>query len=249
MTNAISIRRILPERPPDFPHDDAVLIADPQPDLHLQALDKLNTAPTEQQQFDPPTAVAATMYSQLTQSAQQAEAVLAMDFSLTSYGSPVKVELPMNQLPTLDIFLCHAPSQTSTTIYGCQEGTAASKLPRWRSQLPAATVRLVENKPIRTRTDFIGAVATLRQRKAPEVHTIVARHEIPLTYTLEIPQLHYDQIQHLNILQNRMRAKRTAKHKGEQIHTLMTVQATIMLTRSHLKRREDFQKWRSAEWT
>ena len=243
------IQRVLPDQPPAISNDENVLMAVPDPGLHLRALDKLDPATTEHRQREPQVAMAATMYNQLTQVAQQAEAILAMAFSLTSYGPPITVDLPMNQLPTLGIILRDAPSQHNTTIQGCQEGTAASRLPRWRSQLQAATVRLVGDTPIRTRNDFIGAVATLRQRRATRVHIIVARHEIPLTHTLEIPQLHYDQLKHVNTIQNRMRAQRTAKHKGEQIYMLMTAQATIMLTRSQLKRREDYQQWRSAEWT
>ena len=254
MADAI-IRRIVPDRPLDSAHmttahkADAALMAEPHPDLHLRALDTIDPSRTDQRESAPLTAVAAQLYSHLTPSAQQAEAVLAMDFNLTSYGPPITVALPMNQRPTLGILLRDSPSQTNTTIYGCQEGTAASKLPRWRSQFQAATVRRVEDTPIRTRTDFIGAVATLRQRRVPKVHIIVAKHEVPLTHTLDIPQLHYDQLKHLNTLQNRMRAKRTAKHKGEQIHLLTTTTAAIQLTRSQLKRRDDYQQWRTAEWT
>ena len=185
MANDI-IRSIITDIPPASDHTYAALIVDPRPELHPRALDKIDPTPTEQCEPAPQTTVAATLYSQLPPSAQAA--VLAMDFNRTSYGGPpIKVELPMNQLPTLGILLRDAPSRSSTTIYGCQAGTAVSKLPRWRSQLQAATIRRVDDNVIRTKTDFIAAVATLRQRRAPKVTIIVARHEIPLTPTLAIP--------------------------------------------------------------
>ena len=163
------------------------------------------------------------------------------------------IQLPMNQLPTLGILL-RDTSPSSTVIHGFHEGTAASKLPRWRSQLQQATVRTVEAHPIRSRQDFANTITTLRRRRTPKVTIIVARHEVPLSDTQAIPQLHYDQLRHLNTIQNVMRQQqwrslRTAKRKGEQVNILQTTTETIMLTRSQLKRRDDYQTWRKAEWT
>ena len=257
------IKRILSDTPPISTADP--LIADLRPELHLRDLDKLDQTPGEQRAAAPATAVAATMYSSLSNKECQAEAILALEFSTTSYGPPIRIDLPMNQLPTLGLLLRDNSTHTRTIVFGCQEGTAVSKLPRWRSQIKDATVRTVADNPICSRTEFIGAITSLRRSRTPRVSIIVAKHEIPETDTLEIPQLHYDQLRHLNTIQNGMMClqdhlehlttlqtgphlQRTAKHKGERIIMLTTTRETIMLTRSQLKKREDYQQWRVAEW-
>jgi hypothetical protein len=94
----------------------------------------------------------------------------------------------------------------------------------------------------------VRAITALRgYQRTPRVSIIVAKHEVPHIDTLDIPQLHYDQLRNLNTLQH-MRRQRTTKHKSAQIFLLTTRTKTIMLTRSQLKKREDYQQWRIAEW-
>jgi hypothetical protein len=98
------ITSILPPQQ-STPPPTSPLIMEPQPDLHLRALDKLDQSPGESRNPLPTTAVAASMFETLSPQAQRAEAVLALEFSTQSYGPSITIHLPMNQLPTLGILL------------------------------------------------------------------------------------------------------------------------------------------------
>jgi hypothetical protein len=52
----------------------------------------------------------------------------------------------------------------------------------------------------------------------------------------DMPQLHYDQLRHINMIHNAM--EETARG---------VMEAIISLTRAQLKHRPDFERWRRAE--
>ena len=212
------------------PPDDTWLQRDDTTPL-LSDLDTMHPSSSDLRESGPITAVAAIMFSSIEEQKQQLERVLALESTTNGFGPPIRIAFPMNQLPTLGLILQDSPSQTTTTVIGCQEGTVASRLPRWRSQFKDATVRSVGDVRIRDKATFVGAIATLRQRRAPQVHIIMVRHEVPEQPTRDIPQLHYDQLRHINRLQNLCR-QRTAKHKESKMYIITTLTETIMLTRS-----------------
>ena len=244
MANAI-IQQTLPPRVASTLPEDTLLRTDDTAPL-LTELDTMHPASCDLRDSTLTTAVAAAMYTSIPEQKRQMERVLALESTTHSFGPPIRIVLPMNQLPTLGLIL--QDTQTTTTVVGCQEGTAASRLPRWRSQFKDATIRSVGAETVRDKATFAGVIATLRQRRTPLVHIILARHEVPELPIVDMPQLHYDQLKHINHLQNRCR-QRTAKHKECKMMVIMTLSETIMLTRSQLKKRSDYQQWRLAEWT
>jgi hypothetical protein len=151
----------------------------------------------------------------------------------------------MNRLPTLGLVLQDTPTTTmNTLVIGCQKGMAASRLPRWRSMFKDATIRSIGDQQIRNKAIFVAMIASLRQRRTPQVHIILARHKVPELHrsTPGIPQLHYDQRNSV------ARSRGTAKHKETKIILIMSLAGMIALTRSQLKKLSDYQTWRHAEW-
>jgi hypothetical protein len=69
----------------------------------------------------------------------------------------------------------------------CQEGTAASRLPKWRSQIKGSTVRTMDGHPINSRHGFIIMVTNLRRQKVRKVKIVVAKHAITAVPNADIP--------------------------------------------------------------
>lgn len=75
------------------------------------------------------------------------------------------------------------------------------------------------------------AVANLRRGKVHKVKIVVAKHAIAAVVSNDIPQLHYDQLRHIqNITTN-------LPH-----HSDLVVQV-ITLTRAQLKKTPEFYQW------
>ena len=76
-------------------------------------------------------------------------------------------------------------------------------------------------------------VANLRRQKVRKVKIVVAKHAISAVPCDDIPQLHYDQLRHI-------------QHVKSTRHGEDTV--TITLTRAQLKKTPDFNHWVQGEW-
>jgi hypothetical protein len=127
------INRYLPPQPPSDDMD--FLVQDATLGIHLRDLDKVNPAPWELRQDVPPTtALAATLFVQMTPQRQQQERILSSEPATVDFLPPSHIHLPMNLHPTLGVLLMDSSTQEETIISGVQEGKAASRLPRWRSQ-------------------------------------------------------------------------------------------------------------------
>ena len=172
----------------------------------LGELDQMDPNSCELRQSPPQTAVAALMFTSTSEQKRQLDRILALHCSTDSYVPPIWISLPMNRLPTLGLILQDTPTNMNTLVIGCQEGTAASQLPRWRSMFKdARTIRSIGIQQIRNNAMFVATIASLRQSRTPQVHILLARHEGPDLHTNpDIPQLHYDQLHHINSLQNSM---------------------------------------------
>lgn len=106
--------------------------------IHLRDLDKVNPAPWEFRHDAVPTttAMAATLFAQMTPHLQQQEHILSSEpATAVDFMPPFQIHLPMNLHPALGILLADSSVQEETIISGFQEGTAASHLPRWRFQI------------------------------------------------------------------------------------------------------------------
>ena len=195
------------------PADDTWLQAADSTSL-LGELDQMDPNSCELCQSPPQTVVAAVMFTSTSEQKRQFDRVLALDSSTDSYGPPIWISLPMNRLPTLGLVLQDTPTNMNMLVIGCQEGAAASRLPRWRSMFKDATIRIIGIQQIRNKAMFVARIASLRQRRTPQVHILLARHEVPDLHTNpDIPQLHYDQLHRINSLQNSMaRPRRTGSN-------------------------------------
>ena len=204
----------------------------------IRDLSTFNPDPEERRPATPTTAAAATLYSQLTPAAQNAELVLNLTVSCNGFAKPVhQLTVKLNQHPTLGFILRDSTKTTETTILGCQEGTAVSRIPQWRSRIKDAVVRKLQSTRIHTKDEFVNQLHQLRHHRVPQVTVEVAKYEVPDTQNMEMPQLHYDQLRHINMMQNAM--KEVAQGG---------VDAIISLTRMQLKQRSDYEKWKQAEW-
>ena len=213
--------------------DHGLLVHDNSPGLHLQDLDKVQRIPdTQRHEEFPQTATAATLYAQMTARDQQQERTLRVEYTTDNFLPPVSIHLPMNLHPTLGLLLTDSRLQEETIISGCQEGTAASRLPRWRSQIKGSTVREVEGHGVTHRQGFITTVANLRRNKVRKVKIVVAKHAVSAIPCDDVPQLHYDQLRHIHQV--------TSNPEADIV--------VITLTRAQLKKTPEFHHWVQGEW-
>ena len=75
--------------------------------------------------------VTATASQLLTDTDQ--EEILHIDASFDMYAAPTVLHVPMNRLPTLGLILSEVPGTGQVFVKNCQEGTAVSKMNKWRS--------------------------------------------------------------------------------------------------------------------
>jgi hypothetical protein len=175
--------------------------------------------------------------TQLLTDADQEE-ILHMHTSFDMYASPTVITVPINRLPTLGLILTETPTTQQVFVKNCQEGTAVSKINKWRSLIRNSVVRSVNNKPVRCIRDFIDHVATARRNYEPKVEIRFARPAIRCDDATDILQLHFDQLRHLNQLHVELRQPQNE-----------LIDAFLNYTRAQLKKREDYQEWRRSEWS
>jgi Reverse transcriptase (RNA-dependent DNA polymerase) len=164
------------------------------------------------------------------------EAVLHMNMSNDMYGMSQYVTLPLNKHPTLGLQFCSFgydtdDSRRELTLAGCQEGTKANRIPLWRSTLRHSVLRSVNNIRVKTLREVTTMIATARLHRQPTITLEFAKIEARSHTDTDIPQLHFDQLRHIHAIRVSM----------EDRHT-------ITLTRSMLKKRDDYVKWKTAEW-
>ena len=157
------------------------------------------------------------------------------------YAAPTILTIPINWLPTLGLVLSEAPNTSQVFVKNCQEGTAVSKMSRWRSLIRNSVLRSVNNIPVRCIQDFVKAVAQARHNYAYEVKVQIrlAKPTVRANAVNDILQLHFDQLRHiLNQLHVELRQPHAYEHKD----------AFLNYTRAQLRKREDYQEWRNTEW-
>ena len=164
--------------------------------------------------------------------------ILHLDASFDMYAAPTILTIPINRLPTLGLILSEAPNTSQVFVENCQEGTAVSKMSRWRSLIRNSVLRSVNNIPVRCIQDFlVDAVAQARRNHEVKVQIRFAKPAVRLNEGNDILQLHFDQLRHINQLHVEKR----------QPHDELK-DAFLNYTRAQLRKREDNQEWRNTEW-
>ena len=95
--------------------------------------------------------------------AEDQEEIPHLDASFDMYTTPTILTLPINCLPTLGLILYETPRTNQVFVKNCQEGTAASKVPKWKSLIRNSVVRSVNNVPVQCIKDFVDKVAQARR--------------------------------------------------------------------------------------
>ena len=128
----------------------------------------------------------------------QEEGVLRMYMSDHMYAPPITIQLPMNQHPTLGFqFSPHADSAPDQMhLIGCQGGTAASRIPSWRSKLRFSTLRKVNGTRIHTIGEYRTMLTQLRHAGHKTIHLEFARVDVRSNADDDIPHLHFNQLRH-----------------------------------------------------
>ena len=218
-----------------------MLIHDDTLGMHLQDLDKVHPTPEDRRTDDYPlmaTAMTTLLYHQMTTQAQQQERTLLIEPTTATFLPDVPLHLPMNLHPSLGLLLQDSQMQEETTIYGCQEGTAASRLSRlsrWRSQIRGGSIRDIEGQKVRTRQGFITVVTNLRRQKVRKVRIVVAKHALAAVPSNDVPQIYFDHLRHIHRV--------TARQQTAEVKSITA------LTRAQLKNTSEFQYcWLQGEW-
>ena len=164
--------------------------------------------------------------------------IIHMDTSMDMYATPTVLKIPMNNLPTLGLLTRTDDTARTVYVHGCQEGTKLSRLPRWRSMIKNSVIRSVNDHPIRSKADLIRRINTARINGDSTVTMRFAKPAVMKLGNEDIPQLHFDQLRHINQMHIALRAP---------VDEL--TDAFLNFTRAQLRRREDYQEWRDSEWT
>ena len=183
---------------------------------------------------DPPPTVT-EMANQLVTDADQDE-ITHLEASFDMYVAPTVLNIPMYCLPTLGLVLSESPGTAQVFVKTCQEGTAVSKMHRWRCLIRNSVVRMVNHKPVRCIQDLIDHVADARRTHHAKIEIMFAKPAIRLDTVTDILQLHFDQLRHLNQLHVEIRQPQDE-----------TKDAFLNYTRAQLRKREDYQAWRKTE--
>ena len=179
-------------------------------------------------------------FHDLTPSDRQQEEVLHTWVDTNRYQQPTTVRLKMNLHPTLGFFFTEDNESGRIYVHGCQEGTSASRLPRWKSRIQHAIFLKVNDTTIRTKAHLLQVIQDIRLQEHEWVELTFAQQvDVKSSRPHEIPQLHYDQRRHLNQLHIALR--KTQRMSIDHAFLNLT-------TRSKLKKRDDYHKWRQSEW-
>jgi hypothetical protein len=92
---------------------------------------------------------------------QTLEAIIHLEPSETIYTQPTRIHLPLNRLPTLGLTLIDDPHLHHPVLHSCQDGTAASRIPRWRSRLRFALLYSLQGQKMSTRQAVIDHLSTV----------------------------------------------------------------------------------------
>ena len=194
--------------------------------MPIPPLDTLDPAFTDISWAHQPTqtTTAATSFGQLTQLQQRDKEVLHAWTDTTMYAPPVLISLPINRHATLGFICIDDPTQRLVFLRGCQEGTAASRLPRWRSRIRSAVLCAVNGTVIRSMEQLLRAVVrTLQKHHAATATIIFAKIEPRTQPDTDVPQLHFDQlVRHINHI-----------HAALKQHHSTTVPVEAFLLESH----------------
>jgi ribosomal protein S12 len=200
-----------------------------RPDIPVP-LDAIELSMEEEQ--PPVTAAAAVLLGRI-----QTEEILHLATDSSVYGPPMTLRIPLNRLPTLGILLKDDTETGQVFVRGCQEGTYCYRISRWRSTIRNSAMRFIDDIPVRNEAQVKAYVTTARARRETHVKITFAKIEVRIEEVEDIPQLHFDQLRHLN-----------------QLHTLIrqptdaTTDAFLNYTRAQLKKQPDYQEWRKSEW-
>ena len=100
-------------------------------------------------------------------------------------------------------------------------------------------VRSVKNVPVRCIKDVVDTVAQARRNHDSKVSIRFAKPAVKINEVNDILQLHFDQLRHINQL-----------HVKLQQPLVETMDAFFnYYTRVQLWKREDYQEWRTTEWS
>jgi hypothetical protein len=161
--------------------------------------------------------------------------ILHLRSSTDMYSEPTILRIPMNQLPTLGLLTRTDDNARTVYVHGCQEGTKLSRLPRWRSMIKHSVIRSVNDHPVKSKADLIRHITAARCKGDTRVKIRFAKPAVTSLGNDEIPQLHFDQLRHINQMHIALR---------EPVNEL--TDAFLNFTRAQLRRREDYQEWRDS---
>jgi hypothetical protein len=187
--------------------------------------------------------------------------ILNIEMSLDIFGPSTTEVLNIDpKHPTLGFEFHSAQPNDRPIIKLCQSGTPAAKMKNWRSRFRHGTIRAIDGEYMDTIEDIRRTVATLKDSSRQDCKITIAHHEIaqPLTAS-GIPQLHFDQLHaiahHLHVIKYGEDYDLWGDHDSmpnvheDTIHqAIADDQAVARFTRRQLKRREDWQVWKEAEW-
>ena len=166
--------------------------------------------------------------------------ILHLDSSTDMYSEPTEVIIPMNNLPTLGLLTTTDGTTNKVYVQGCQEGTKLSRIPRWRSMIKHSVVRSVNDHVVHSKADLIRYVQEARSARAPHVTIRFAKPAVTRLGNDDIPQLHFDQLRHINQMHIALREMDPCDELTDVF---------LNFTRAQLRRREDYQEWQNSEWS
>ena len=227
-------------RHPSVPADDHILI-DPADDLPQIPLDSVDPNLAELSHLRGPyTAQAAPLFHHLSPAEQLLTGIEYMSADTNMYRPPRTVRIALNRLPTLGFHLVADHQHGNVYLQGCQEGTQASRIPRWKADLRHAILLSIDGTRIHNLLDVTTALAKSRAAHHASAECTFAKIEPRAHADHDVPQLHYDQLKHIHQL------------LVSDIPTPITLpsdcQAALNLTRAKLKLQDDFDQWIKGEW-
>ena len=172
----------------------------------------------------------ATAAQLLTEERQQE--IINLQSSTDMYSTPTVIKIPINNLPTLGLLTSTDEHTNRVYVTGCQEGTKLSRLPRWRSMIKHSVIRSVNDHVIRSKSDLIRHINKARIHRETHVEIRFAKPAVTKLGTDTIPQLHFDQLRHIN----QMHIALTQMDASDEL-----TDRFLNFTRAALRGREDFK--------
>ena len=180
----------------------------------------------------PVTAAAATLLGDT-----QTQEILHLQTDQSMYGPSTTLRIPLNRLPTLGLLLTEDADTGQVFVRGCQEGTYCYRISRWRSTIRNSVLRSIDTHPMRTDAQVQAYIRAARARQETHVNIAFAKIEVRIAEEDDIPQLHFDQLRHLNQLHSMIRQP---LDESQDVF--------LNFTRAQLKKQPDYQDWRESEW-